>query len=1026
MKKKFTFLMAAFMLLMMILPGQAVGQTFKRISSSSTLSDGDQIIFVNQAETYACGTQQNTNNRTPVEISVSDHTYSYVSTDNVQVFTVKKNAQNEFGFHTGSGYIYSASNSKNNLQTNTTPVSTAPSGTSAWSLSASDFVFSCSNVTNTSYYLAFNGTSYFSQYKSGQSKPYIYERAYTVTYNAGGGTGTMTDTDSPYTSGETVSLMDNTFTRDDYEFSGWQVKDELDNEITVTDGDFTMPRANVTVTAQWTPATTDPYFDVDDVDLVATATTGTIEYKVENSVTGGKISASCLAGGSWISDVTVTDEDSDDNTITFTTSVNAEAERIGTIRITYTYDSDKTKTADVTITQAIAQYTVTYQANGGTGGPVVKTYNYGTNVIVLAYNDEAIGFTAPSGKSFKNWKENSNTYNAGATISSINANHTLAAQWEDIPKFYLVTNTNQIVAGKHYVIVSSKEEGSAYGIGAPNGTYRDRAEVTISKDSENKLYVLKTESLCDFVLSGADTDNKWTIYDKNNSVYLYGGSKGTLGGNSGSPTIPNTAKWSVGITEDGDVEFNNNDFYIEHNSSASRFASYAGTQGDVYLFVKDNDIDLEIYSPTTIASGKTVDCDTYTIGNSNASLTIADGGQLVHSNTGVQATVKKHINAYTANNNGWNFIASPMTSLAINTPAQTNLIGGTAKYDLYTFDQSEDDVWQNYKQSHFTTLDNGTGYLYAREEDIDIEFVGELANPASGVFDLVFDKNVTGNKQGVNLVGNPYPCNATVSGSCYVINGNIVESVTGSVTIAPCTGVIVKASDEGQTVTFTKAPNTPAMSHANNNAIELTLTQAVANTNTRGESVQTLDNAIVSFNEGSELPKFYFGTQNANIYIPLDNEEYAIVSSNAQGEMPVNFRAYVAGEYTITVNPENVEMGYLHLIDNIAGTDIDLLATPSYTFNAKADDYESRFRLVFSANSENESGNENDNFAFISDGQLIVTGEGTLQVIDMMGRVISSEMVNGTTSKTIDAKAGVYVLRLINGTDVKTQKMVIR
>lgn len=152
-----------------------VGDTFSRISAVNQLSDGDEIIFVNQAETYACGTTQNTNNRVPVAITTSNHTYEYSSADNVQIFVVKINNSN-YGFHTGNGYIYSASSSSNYLKTNTTAASTAPSGTSAWGLTVSNYVFTISNKSNTSYYLAFNGTSYFSQYKSGQSKPYIYKK----------------------------------------------------------------------------------------------------------------------------------------------------------------------------------------------------------------------------------------------------------------------------------------------------------------------------------------------------------------------------------------------------------------------------------------------------------------------------------------------------------------------------------------------------------------------------------------------------------------------------------------------------------------------------------------------------------------------------------------------------------------------------------------------------------------------------------------------------------------------------------
>ena len=56
--------------------GSVLGQTFTRISAASDLSDGDEIIFVNQAGTYACGTTQNNNNRTPVAITTSSNSYS--------------------------------------------------------------------------------------------------------------------------------------------------------------------------------------------------------------------------------------------------------------------------------------------------------------------------------------------------------------------------------------------------------------------------------------------------------------------------------------------------------------------------------------------------------------------------------------------------------------------------------------------------------------------------------------------------------------------------------------------------------------------------------------------------------------------------------------------------------------------------------------------------------------------------------------------------------------------------------------
>lgn len=50
----------------------------------------------------------------------------------------------------------------------------------------------------------------------------------------------------------------------------------------------------------------------------------------------------------------------------------------------------------------------------------------------------------------------------------------------------------------------------------------------------------------------------------------------------------------------------------------------------------------------------------------------------------------------------------------------------------------------------------------------------------------------------------------------------------------------------------------------------------------------------------------------------------------------------------------------------------------------------------------------------------------TLQVIDLNGRILSSETVSGSVSKAINLAPGVYMLRLINGESVNVQKIVVR
>jgi hypothetical protein len=119
-------------------------------------------------------------------------------------------------------------------------------------------------------------------------------------------------------------------------------------------------------------------------------------------------------------------------------------------------------------------------------------------------------------------------------------------------------------------------------------------------------------------------------------------------------------------------------------------------------------------------------------------------------------------------------------------------------------------------------------------------------------------------------------------------------------------------------------------------------------------------------------------------------------------------------------------MSYLHLIDNLTNVDINLLETPSYSFEAKTTDYANRFKLVFSACGDADS--DKEAFAFISNGNLVVLNEGeaTLQIIDMSGRIVNSKNINGTVEINLNQAKGVYVMRLVNGNDKKVQKIVVR
>ena len=394
-----------------------------------------------------------------------------------------------------------------------------------------------------------------------------------------------------------------------------------------------------------------------------------------------------------------------------------------------------------------------------------------------------------------------------------------------------------------------------------------------------------------------------------------------------------------------------------------------------------------------------------TLDNGNAQdLVIEDGGQFRFDEGTANAIVKKNITGYNNGDGNWYLVSSPVAS----TNAPAGMIDKTAdNYDLYIFNQSSSDglEWNNYKVQPFN-IGNQNGYLYAHKNGTTLVFDGQLAATATAK-NLEFDNDAE--FKGFNLIGNPYTCDAYINRNFYRMNTNGTELIPAFGAIHALEGVFVQATATGESVTFSKdAPATQ------NGMCAMTLSQGTA----------TIDRAIVNFGKGGSLDKFMLNESNTKLFIPQNSKDFAAVATEVTaGEMPGSFKAAKDGNYTISVNTQNVGAEYMHLIDNMTGMDIDLLATPSYSFEAKTSDYASRFKLVFGVK-DNET-EATENFAYISNGEIIISNEGraTLQVIDVIGRIISSEEINGECRiSTNGMTAGLYILNL-NG---KTQKIVVR
>ncbi len=312
----------------------------------------------------------------------------------------------------------------------------------------------------------------------------------------------------------------------------------------------------------------------------------------------------------------------------------------------------------------------------------------------------------------------------------------------------------------------------------------------------------------------------------------------------------------------------------------------------------------------------------------NNNLVLENGAQLVNNSNNVHATVKKNISAYTGSqNNNWHLVASPISNNL--SASATGLLSNN--FDLYTFNQSADLEWRNYEAQSFS-INNKNGYLYANSGNPTLIFQGTLAGSTTST-QLVYDNTAT--FKGFNLIGNPYPCNTNVNRSFYVMNEDGSDFILGSNPVAPCAAILVQAQGASQSVTFSK----------NTSKGQPDISISVTKSNMGGDAI--IDRVRVSFNENDRLSKYTMNPKKDMLYIPQNGNDFAVAYADGESEMPINFKTTEDGTYTLHVEAESLAPAYLHVIDDVTGTDIDLLATPSYTFEAKTTDSASRFRLMF-------------------------------------------------------------------------------
>ncbi len=458
---------------------------------------------------------------------------------------------------------------------------------------------------------------------------------------------------------------------------------------------------------------------------------------------------------------------------------------------------------------------------------------------------------------------------------------------------------------------------------------------------------------------------------------------------------------------------------------------------------------------------------TASITNTDSNKIVLNGGQLITSSTGVSATsIKNVLGAVTYQN--WYLISTPFNNptVTMGQTCGTNLIthdgNGNNEYELFRFNEATDATntqglllyWENYRTEkyhdsdttdNFDNLKNGRGYLYRNENDYTAVTRGVL-NVGDITYPLSYTETTTQTVQtkfkGFHIIGNPYSHNIykndvyQASGDKPAINDaklavGYYRLVQGTGTdhdewqlvstgignpIRPMEGVLIQTEEANSEFTIANSTN-PAVSNNPSKDGKSGYDNIMFEV-TKGNNN---DVAYAMFCDGISLNKIERrNAENPMLYIRQNDEDCAIATMiDDVRAFDLYFEAKTMGQYTLRVKPEG-DFSYIHLYDKLTHEDVDMLLEKEYTFVGLQSDAANRF-VVRLSSSTSSTGSETGVFAFQSGSDIIVEGDGELQIFDVMGRMVMSQRINGI--ETVNGlNNGVYIFRM----EGKTQKIVVR
>lgn len=431
----------------------------------------------------------------------------------------------------------------------------------------------------------------------------------------------------------------------------------------------------------------------------------------------------------------------------------------------------------------------------------------------------------------------------------------------------------------------------------------------------------------------------------------------------------------------------------------------------------------------TIASGASVTVSAeriltaqniYNTGYSHSQLIINDGAQVFQNREGVLATFNMGIvnpGDYGKEHDGWQFIAVPFTDASFSD--FTGFMAASDVYDLYKYDGESDLEWNAHADGNFDAgFVNGRAYLASHKEKEAAAIYGTLNSAKTHTYSVTY--NAEKDLANFHLLGNPFSFD--MDWSNVVVNESVYN---GFATIDPTTGGYIQATEgtipvgDGFFVKVVDAD--PAISYAPASKSRGEKSEYI---NVFATGKQGSNNVIIKLDgaEDEGFAKLENINQNiADVYVKNNDKQFSILSYDRNvTEVELFFDAKEMGNYTINAVPSG-KFNAVTLVDRMTGAETNLLLE-DYNFTATTNDSPNRFILKFANGQEPTA-----NFVYQSGEELIVNAEGTIQIIDVMGRIVYSNDVESTNNRinVSNLKGSAYVVRNISDNVVRTQKIVI-